>query len=235
MSILSIRFVCMAVMAAVLLSASTSNAQTASGYDVYNESLEFKFKLPQGFVELGLPKNDQSKMVGKYLKEVDVNCVIQIQRLGGRLDPNNRLSLEGYKDLPGVSTTVETGIWNGKTIDITRKTTNDYVVYAVQFPMPGEAIQLEYGGPVHKDADLKTTFDKIVASFAHHRSIKDSNVRPASALEPDNANTFSGEVNGDSAVVESKSNDGLPGGVLAGVLLGLIVIGGLVFFKLRRN
>ena len=146
--------------------------------EIVDERFGFAFDVPDGFSEFAIDAADHDSLyqfVDREPTPDDIATVIQVQRLRGTIDPNERLSPKHFPDIAGTTTTVQEGNWNGLTIDISRQVMFlgevEFVVYSAQFPLPAEAVQLQVGGPAAREDQTKQLFDEAVASFTSNRPI----------------------------------------------------------------
>src|SRR5216117_3556272 len=57
-----------------------------------------------------------------------------------------------------------------------------YVVYGVQFPLSDEAVQMQVGGPIAKDEEVRALFKTVVASFKKTKSLVGGSSAPAGRM-----------------------------------------------------
>ena len=58
---------------------------------------------------------------------------------------------------PGLKATLQELTWKGHTLDVIRQETTEapaYVVFGIQYPLSGEAVQLQVGGPIADEAGI---------------------------------------------------------------------------------
>lgn len=136
----------------------------------------FRFSVPDGFVAMPLDGGDEDLI---YLfvdpETTGMPTAIQIRRMRGTIDPDQRLTAEQLPATPGIDRELEVIQWNGLTCAVSRYSmpAGDSVVvcYGIQFPLPEEAVQLQVCGLEEQDAQLRLVFDQSVASFVSTRQI----------------------------------------------------------------
>jgi len=105
--------------------------------------------------------------------------VIQIQRLRGLINPEMRLDASDCGIADGISTTIQEFTWNGLETDVIRQTLTlpigvDYVVYGIQYPLSGEAVQLQVSGPVQQDQEIYELFTQVARDFENTRPLHEA-------------------------------------------------------------
>lgn len=164
--------------------------------EIVDEQFGFRFEVPEGFLESAIEESDRDSLYQLLDRDPTPDnpaTVIQVQRLRGTIDPDQRLSVEDVPDIDGMTTSLEETRWNGQPIDVMRQVMEigevTFVVYGAQFPLPREAVQLQVGGPVEREAETKMLFERSVASFKSTRPIARS--RRTSMPQPNDSNRIS--------------------------------------------
>ena len=86
-------------------------------------------------------------------------------------------------DIPkieGISTTLQELNWKGLELDVMRQTITlptgtDFIVYGIQYPLSGEAVQLQVGGPIQQDGETYKLFTQVAQSFGNTRPLPGAN------------------------------------------------------------
>ncbi|HXR04070.1 MAG TPA: hypothetical protein VN836_05105 [Verrucomicrobiae bacterium] len=93
------------------------------------------------------------------------------------------MNLDEIRKISGLAAALEVTTWSGLRLDVIRQVAplpnqNRYVMYAVQFPLSGEAVQLHVGGPIAKDEAVRLLFKTEVASFKNTKPLVDDSSAP---------------------------------------------------------
>ena len=140
--------------------------------ELVDDRFAFRVNIPAPFIEIETEQLTPETLYVFMDREPtadDPALVIQIQRLRGQINVDDRLAIGDIPKIDGMVTTLEEMAWQGITLDVMRQTTNPdsipYVVYTVQYPLAVEAVQLQIGGPLTLDAQVRSVFETTSASF----------------------------------------------------------------------
>ncbi len=130
--------------------------------------LRVAFDMPKGYESLPVenrPKGYQHAFVKPAAS--GPSHVLLVRGLGGTL-PREHLKA---KDVPaGQSASLELVDWRGLQGDAIRSVAAapgdvKFVSLTVQIPLQGQAVQMEFGGPLQQEAEMRSTVAKVLASF----------------------------------------------------------------------
>ncbi len=170
------------IFTAILISTSVG----ASAKDLSDRVFGFQVSIPDSFHEIAVGPDEPDTLY----KFADGNPnptvppdAIQIQRLRGVISLHQRLNLDEIRKISSLAATLEVTTWSGLRLDVIRQVAplpnqNRYVMYAVQFPLSGEAVQLHVGGPIAKDEAVRLLFKTEVASFKNTKPLVDDSSAP---------------------------------------------------------
>jgi hypothetical protein len=138
----------------------------------------FRLDIPDGFTELEADPSDPAtlyKSIDREPAEDDPGHVILIQRLGGVIEVDSRIRGK-LPVVEGVETTLQEFSWKGHKQDVIRNVLTlpggvEYVVYGIQYPLSGEAVQLQVGGPVAEDEKVHARFLQVAGGFKNTKPL----------------------------------------------------------------
>jgi hypothetical protein len=150
-----------------------------SAKDLTNRVFGFRMSIPDSFHEIAVGADEPDtlcKFVDRDPTPNEPATAIQVQRLHGIINWQQRLKLEEIPKIAGFSTTLEETTWSGMNLDVIRQVASlpnqtQYVVYGIQFPLSDEAVQLHVGGPAEKDEEVRALFKTAVASFKNTKPL----------------------------------------------------------------
>lgn len=139
----------------------------------------FRLVLPEGFTKLELDPSETDtlyKFADRDLTPDDPAHVIQIQRLRGVISPTARMKESDLPIIEGITTTLQEFSWKGLQLDVTRQAISlpngiNYVVFGIQYPLSGEAIQLQVGGPEKDETEVYSVFSTIAEDFENTKPL----------------------------------------------------------------
>ena len=105
---------------------------------------------------------------------------IQIQRLRSRIDPNTRLKEADIPKIEGIKISLQECDWNGRKMDVMRQDMSlqngkAYLVYVIQFPLAGEAVQMRVGGRAERESAVSKLFAESAAKFQNTKPLVTTN------------------------------------------------------------
>jgi len=145
-----------------------------------NDSLfGFRLVVPEGFTKLEIAPSEADtiyKFADRDLTPDDPAHVIQIQRLRGLISPTARMNESDLPIIEGITTTLQEFSWKGLILDVTRQVITlpngiNYVVFGIQYPLSGEAVQLQVGGPEGDETEVYSQFSTIAADFENTKPL----------------------------------------------------------------
>lgn len=161
-----------------LLIASTLTARV-NAVEINDYVFGFRVEVPETFVELEADSSDPDT-IHKYIeREPAPNqpaCVIQIQRLRGLIGLDSRMADTEIPVEQGVATTVQEYVWRDHKMDVLRQTLTlqtdiQYVVFGIQYPLSGEAVQVQVGGPQARESEVHSLFSRVATSFLNDKPL----------------------------------------------------------------
>lgn len=155
--------------ALLLIVTLTSSFGLAEETRVSNARFGFNVTIPDGFSPA---QSADAVTLYSYLDRDPATegpaWAIQIQRLEGTISVGSRLKESEMPRTPGLKATLQELTWKGHTLDVIRQETTEapaYVVFGIQYPLSGEAVQLQVGGPIADEAGIYERFCEVASSF----------------------------------------------------------------------
>ncbi len=152
---------------------------SAYGGDLKDTNFGFSVKIPDPFKDVGKGADpntlyqftDGEPAPGKMPR------VIIIQRMHGTIAKEGHMKPSDIPLPPGGKATIEKFKWNDLNLELTRviypiPDGGSLVVYGTQYPLPKEAVQLQVGGSMEHDAELRKLFETLAGSLVSLEDVK---------------------------------------------------------------
>lgn len=168
---------------------------SARATEIVDSEFGFRVVIPEPFFELQVDQSEPDtiyKYVDREPTPGDPAVVIQVQRLRGLISLRSRMKPSEIPQVEGISTTLQEFKWKQHDLDVMRQTITlptgvDYVVYGIQYPLTGEAVQLQVGGPLRQDQEVYGIFSQVAQGFSNTKPLLDDSdglsIRKLSAQE----------------------------------------------------
>ena len=165
---MNVRTLAVSFITGALLFALPSNAK-----ELKDASFGFRLEVPDHFTQLPADPSDPDtiyQFTGNQSTPDAPAQVIQIQRLRGTIAPGFRLKESEFPVTEGMTTTIQDFTWRGLKVDVTRQTLTlpeglQLVIFSIQYPLSGEAVQLQVGGPASEEQQISSLFHQLAGQF----------------------------------------------------------------------
>jgi len=157
-------------------------AGAAVAAELDDSSFGFRLTVPDTFTEFEVGESEPNtlyKYVDREPTPDDPAYVIQIQRLRGVITPTDRMKKSEMPIVEGITSTLQDFTWRGLVLDVIRQTIllpngDQYIVFGIQYPLSGEAVQLQVGGPSGEEDKLYSLFSQIAGDFQNTKPLHSS-------------------------------------------------------------
>lgn len=147
--------------------------------EVNDDTFGFKLTIPEGFTPVAAGAAQPDTLHSFTRREAGPEApahIIQLQRLHGTISPTQRLTPEDFPEVEGIKTTLQEFTWKGHTLDVMRQTMAlangaEYVVFGIQYPLSGEAVQLQVGGLVQDEKKIHALFTQLAGAFQNTKPL----------------------------------------------------------------
>ena len=147
--------------------------------ELKDSTFGFRLDIPDGFtkVEADPPESDTLyKYVDREPTPDDPALVLQIQRLRGVIDSASRMKESEIPRIEGITVSLQDFTWKDSELDVMRQafvlpSGLEYVVFGIQYPLSGEAVQLQVGGPASDELKIYSLFCQIALRFENTKPL----------------------------------------------------------------
>jgi hypothetical protein len=160
--------------------------------EIINEEFGFRFVVPAGFAKAPISPQEKNTL-HKYTKsegaEAAIVMVMQIQRLHGVIDPAQSMAGSVPALFNGVAPIVQPFVWRGSKLETLRLSQplpdgRKFIVDSIQFPLNGEAVQLQLGGLEEQEREVRSLFEDAASKFINTRPLHGSASADSLRTEP---------------------------------------------------
>jgi len=154
-------------------------AQAANAKELKDPSFGFRLEVPDHFTQLPADPSDPDtiyQFTGNQPAPDAPAQVIQIQRLRSTIAPGFRLKDSEFPVTEGMTTTIQDFTWKGLKVDVTRQTLTlpeglQLIIFGIQYPLSGEAVQLQVGGPASEEQQISALFQQLAGQFENTKPL----------------------------------------------------------------
>lgn len=155
--------------------------------EVDDAAFGFRLTIPEGFSPVADGTSDPDtlhKFASPRAAPEDPVHVIQLHRLHGVISPTSRMKPEEIPVVEGIKTTLQEFVWKGHTLDVMRQTValangTELLTFTIQYPLSGEAVQLQVGGLVQDEKKIHALFTQLAGAFQNTRPLHRSSAPPS--------------------------------------------------------
>ena len=159
----------------ILLLVIFTFASTVNGEELTDSGFGFRATIPDGYrtIPIGAEEPDFLYRFVEESPEAANTLVIQFQRMRGTIPVGDRLAPDETvlgDQGNGISISLESFQWRGTTMDVFRTVSplpdgSNMIMRGIQFPLAGEAIQLQVGGVESREQEARHLFESVAGSF----------------------------------------------------------------------
>ena len=163
-------------------------ASLANALEVDDPKHGFRLTVPDDFLREPSPPDKAVLYQFRRDKEPGQGAsVIAVKALDGTFPIRKRVKPSEIPTEEGVEVSFDQIEWQAYTMDVViskvetpGKTKS--VFYTIHFPLSNQAVQLRVGGPIGKEAEIRSLFDGTVASFINTRPLNGEDGSPRDDL-----------------------------------------------------
>lgn len=152
---------------------------SAKATELNDSQFGFRLNVPDFFNRLEVDSSEPDtiyKFIDRPAASDTPAQVIQIQRLRGVISATSRMKQSDLPIVDGVATTLQEFTWKGLGLDVVRQEVKlpgdrKFMIFTIQYPLSGEAVQLQVGGPSEEEAKIYDLFTKTAGGFENTRPL----------------------------------------------------------------
>ncbi|MFC1582361.1 hypothetical protein ACFL4W_02360 [Planctomycetota bacterium] len=154
------------------------------GKTINDDKFGFSLEVPDEFKEMTIPAEDEDTLYNFSLpspSEEAMGTVMHIQRMGGVIQVGMKIEVSDLAEIENGTAALSSISWRGNPLQIVEVLfevagRGQLQFYSTQFPLSGEAVQLQVGGPVGDKEKLREYFDGMVSSFKNHHPLHEKKI-----------------------------------------------------------